>query len=237
MLRARPASDTAPSEDPRLADLTACPLFAPLPHGALRSLGAASRRRRYEAGQALFRVGDVTESVFVICSGRVQAQVPSIDGREVVWHVAGPGEAPGYIDVTDLSPRSVDAVALTDAEVLVLSAALVREVLLAHPEALMQLAAGLAGIVRIMTDAAAGLVFLDLRARLAKLLLARSASGDRVHLGVTQGALAAQLGVARQSLNRALGGLQRDGLIRVRNGTTIELLDRMALRRLAVGNR
>lgn len=72
---------------------------------------------------------------------------------------------------------------------------------------------------------------------MAKLLLTRSASGERVDLGVTQGELAEQLGVARQSLNRALGGLQRDGLIRVRGGTQVELLDRMALRRLAVGNR
>jgi hypothetical protein len=41
--------------------------------------------------------------------------------------------------------------------------------------------------------------------------------------------------VARQSLNRALGDLQRRGLIRVEDsGTTVYLLDRMALRRLAV---
>jgi Crp-like helix-turn-helix domain len=42
--------------------------------------------------------------------------------------------------------------------------------------------------------------------------------------------------VARQSFNRMLGELQRRELIRVEgSGRSIELLDRMALRRLAVG--
>jgi CRP-like cAMP-binding protein len=228
---------SALSEDPSLAALAACGLFAALPTEALLSLAGAARRQRYAPGQALFRVGDTSDAIFVLCSGRVQARVVSGDGRVVVWHVAGRGEAPGYVDLMDRSERSVDAVAVDDVEALVLRAALVREVLLAHPPALMHVAADLAAIVRTLTDAAADLLFLDLPARLAKLLLARAASGERVELGVTQSELAEQLGVARQSINRALGGLQRQGLIRVRRGTDVELLDRPALRRLAAGNR
>ncbi len=53
---------------------------------------------------------------------------------------------------------------------------------------------------------------------------------------MTQTELATLLGVARQSLNRVLGELQRDGLLRVEgSGTSIELVDRMGLRRLSVG--
>jgi CRP-like cAMP-binding protein len=50
---------------------------------------------------------------------------------------------------------------------------------------------------------------------LAKLLLARPAPDQRVEFGLTQSETPAQLGVARQSLNRVLGELQRAGLIRV----------------------
>ena len=115
-MSSRPA-DPAFADGPNVAPLAACPVFAPLPGAALRALAELARRRRYEAGEALYRIGDPSDSVF-------------------------------------------------------------------------------------------------------------------------NGELAAQLGVARQSLNRALGELQRRGLIRVvGSGTTIDLLDRMTLRRLAVGDR
>ena len=174
----------------------------------------------------------------MLCSGRVQARVRSTDGRELVLHVAEPGEAPGYLDLIDEATRSVDAVAQDEVEVLALPARNVRAALVKHPEALMALSVELAAIVRALSEITGDLVFLDLPARLAKLLLTRSGPDHRVRLDATQSELAARLGVARQSLNRALGELQRRGLIRVEaQGANIELLDRMALRRLAVGGR
>jgi CRP/FNR family transcriptional regulator, cyclic AMP receptor protein len=229
-------ADPALPDEPRLS-LLACPPFAALPERVLRELAGLARHRRYEAEQALFRVGDASESAFVLCSGHVQARLRSREGRELVMHVAVPGEAPGNLDLIDGAPRSADAVAQDDVEVLVLPARAVRRALSEHPRALMELSSGLAGMIRKRDELMRDLVFLDLPARLAKLLLARPASGGRVELAVTQGELAAQLGVARQSLNRALGDLQRRGLIRVEeSGTAVELLDRMALRRLAVGS-
>lgn len=230
--------DPAFREEPVLSILAACSLFSSLPEAALRELAGVARRRRYEPEQALFRFGDPSDAVFVLRSGHVQARVSSTDGRDLVLHVAGPGEAPGYLDLIDESVRSVDAVAQDDVEVLALPARSARAALLKHPRALMELSAELAAIVRTLSEVAGDFVFLDLHARLAKLLLTRSAPDHHVELDVTQSDLAAQLGVARQSLNRALGELQRRGLIRVEGqGTIIELLDRMALRRLAVGGR
>ena len=231
-------ADPAFAEDPRVAMLAACPLFSALPQDVVRDLAGVARRRRYEAGQALFRSGDPSDSAFVLCSGHVQARVSSSEGRELVLHVSVPGEAPGYLDLIDRAPRSVDAVAQDDVEVLALPAGAVRRALIEHPRALMELSTGLAGIIRELDGLTRDLVFLDLPGRLAKLLLARPGAGPRVELGVTQAELAVQLGVARQSLNRALGQLQEQGLIRVENsGAAVELLDRMALRRLAVGRR
>jgi CRP/FNR family transcriptional regulator, cyclic AMP receptor protein len=231
------SADPTFSEERLLSLLASCPLFSPLPEQALRQLAGVARRRRYEAGEALSRLGDPSDSVFLLCSGRVRASIRSRDGRDLVLHVAVPGEAPGYIDLIDESPRTVNAVTQGEVEVLVLPARAVRASLLEHPRALMQLSAELAGVVRQLAEAASDLVFLDLPARLAKLLLARRAPDGRVELGLTQSDLAAQLGVARQSLNRTLGELQRHGLIRIEHsGTSVELVDRMALRRLAMGD-
>ena len=235
--RLSPVDPFIPEESP-LSLLAACPLFAALPERVLGQLAGIARRQNYEAEQALFRVGDASDTAFVLCSGHVEARIRSNDGRELVMHVAVPPEAPGYLDLIDAAPRSADAVAQDDVEVLTLPARAVRRALSEHPSALMELSTGLAGIIRKLDELMRDQVFLDLPGRLAKLLLARSVPGPRVELGITQGELAVHLGVARQSLNRALGDLQQRGLIRVEDsGATVCLLDRMALRRLAVGGR
>ena len=231
-------ADPAFPEEPRLSALAACPLFSAMPERVLRELAHVAHGRSYEAEQVVFRRGDPSGSAFVLCSGHVQARIRSDDGRDLVLHVSAPPEAPGYLDLIDEAPRSVDAVAQDDVEVLVLPAQAVRRALIDHPRALMEMSIELAGIIRLLDELVRDLVFLDLPARLAKLLLARPATDRRVELGPTQAEVAAQLGVARQSLNRALGDLQRRGLIRVEDsGRSVELLDRMALRRLAVGAR
>jgi CRP-like cAMP-binding protein len=83
-------ADPASPEEPRRSLLPACPWFSTLPEQAVRELAGVARRRRYQAGQALFRCGDASESVFVLCSSRVRASVVSSDGRDLTLHVAAP---------------------------------------------------------------------------------------------------------------------------------------------------
>lgn len=64
------SADPAFGDEPILAALTACPLFAPLPETALRALAGLARRRRYEPAEALFRLGDASDTALVLCSGR-----------------------------------------------------------------------------------------------------------------------------------------------------------------------
>ena len=142
-----PAGPAFPEESP-LSLLAACPLFAALPQRVLRDLAGLAHRRTYEAEQALFRVGDPSDTAFVLWSGHVEARIRSNDGRELVMHVAAPPEAPGYLDLIDAAPRSADAVAQDDVEVLTLPARAVRRGLSEHPDALMELSTGLAGIIR-----------------------------------------------------------------------------------------
>lgn len=214
--------------------LRRCSLFASLPDDVLGDLAGRALTRRYEPGQFLFRTGDPSESFFVLCSGHARASVRSEEGREVVLHIAGPGEAPGYLDVVDLGPRNVDAIAHDVAEVLVLPTGAVRALLLTNPESLMDLAADLVGIIRVLDRKVADFVFLDLTARLARALLEMPSSHGVVRVEGTQSDFADRLGVARQSLNRTLGELHERGLIRVSGaGSRIEIRDRDGLARIA----
>jgi CRP-like cAMP-binding protein len=94
-------------------------------------------------------------------------------------------------------------------------------------------------LVRRLTEQATDLVFLDLAARVAKLLVreAEGRSGEQrqgalVDLGLTQTELAQMVGASRPAVNRVLQSLSARGSISIK-GRTITIHDYSALRRRA----
>jgi len=210
-------------------------LLSQLGEDALDRLADVAHLRRLSRGQVLFVAGEPSDALHVVARGRLRVLVTSARGDELVLGLVGPGEAVGDLAMLDGGPRSADVDAVEDTELAVLPAEPVREILLQHPAVLLGLAQELAGDVRRLTGRASDLVFLDLRRRLAKLLLDQAAaSGDdsTADLGLSQSGVAARVGTTRQSLNRAMGELARRGWIRV-DGQRVHLLDRTALGRFA----
>lgn len=210
--------------------LTDAELFRGAPEGDLEKVAALASTRRLRRGQLLFSEGEASDHLFVVVSGRIKVLLSSPRGEELILTVVGPGDALGELSVLDGQPRSATAEALDDTELLVLPAAGLRDLLAGSPPLALAWAQELAGTVRRLTGSTGDLVFLDLPRRLAKLLL--DDGGDPVDLGMSQGDVASQLGVTRQSLNRALSSLQRRGWLSV-EGPLIRLQDRGALQRFA----
>jgi CRP-like cAMP-binding protein len=219
-----------------VADLRRTALFAGVDPARLAPLAGRAFLRRYAAGQVVFTEGEPSEHLYVVRSGRVRVLVESVHGDSVVFAVLGPGDTLGELSVIDGQARSASAEALGELQLVALPADDVRAALRADPALALAAAAALAATVRRLTGSTADLVFLDLPRRLAKLLLAEArADGSgplRVDPGMSQSGLAARLGVTRQSLNRALGGLARRGWVRHDEGGYL-LVDPAALRRFA----
>ncbi|HET9258378.1 MAG TPA: helix-turn-helix domain-containing protein, partial [Pseudonocardiaceae bacterium] len=90
-------------------------------------------------------------------------------------------------------------------------------------------------LVRKLTEQAGDLAFLDLKGRLAKLLLQLSTRDDHVHgvvldAGLTQSDLAGMIGASRPAVNRALQSFATRGLIEIQ-GRAIVIRDLEGLRR------
>lgn len=215
-----------------LALLREVGLLAQVPLAELELLAAASSPRRLSRGQVLFVAGEPSSHLYVVATGRLKVLVSSPRGEELVLAVLEAGDSLGEVSVLDQQPRSASAEALEATTLLAVPAAALRELLDRCPSTVLEWAQDLAMTVRRLTGATADLVFLDLPRRLAKLLLDSAHGADRADLGLSQGDLAARLGVTRQSLNRALGGLTRRGWVSV-DGTAILLRDAAALRRFA----
>ena len=216
-------------------DLRGASLMAPFSDEQLDSLAAESFVVSLSRGELLFEEGTASAHFYIVRSGHIRIARRSPEGTELGLSVVDGGGTIGDLSVMDGLARSATAESIDDAEVIAVPADRIRSLLTSSPEALMSVVEELASIVRRLTGTQSDLVFLDLPRRLAKLLLTyipewrHDANQVSVELPMSQAGIAAQLGVARQSLNTALRTLTRDGRITV-DGRRVTLTDVAALK-------
>jgi CRP-like cAMP-binding protein len=224
----RPASDAV-----RKA-VTGCPQLAALPAAALESAMESTWLRTLAPEEAVYRAGDPGDAMFVVASGRIVARLSSSEGAAVDLAVASAGTLFGYLELLEGGPRSADAIALTPSRVVVFGAAVASRLLLTCPALVLSLARDMAGIIRANTDMTREQAFSSVPNRLARFLLEAADADGRILLDGPQVLVAQRLGIARQTLSRALRRLSADDLVRVGPaGRVITIVDRAGLHALA----
>ena len=160
------------------------------------------------------------------------------DGREVTINTYGSGEIFGELALLDGEPRSADAIAQEVSRVFWLQRDDFAAFLDRHPRAAMTMLANLSRRLRHTTRVVQDATLRDVPARLARVLLDLSEQHGRrvtdgVHIDVrlTQGELAAMVGASRETVNRAIRGLEQQGLLRWASGTvTVTQVERLRTR-------
>jgi CRP/FNR family transcriptional regulator, cyclic AMP receptor protein len=207
--------------------LARAPLFRALDERVLRQLAGRLPQRVVAKGAAIFVQEELGDRMFVLADGVVKLVLRSARGQviELVRH--RPPAVFGEVSVLDGGPRSATAEAVQESRLLVVA----REEFLRLMRSDMQVAdallRSLGEMVRRTTRQMSALVFLDMRARVARQLLQLAGDGTATP-PVTQSELAEMVGATRQTVNRALRGLEQDGHIRM--GRRIRILDEERLR-------
>lgn len=203
----------------------------------LDALAAASANRQYRKGQSIVRQGDPVHSLFVVADGLVKVVIASPEGDELILATLGPGEMFGELGVVDGGPASASVETVERTTVVTLSRATLLDLLTTHRSVADTLLQSLGAMIRRLTDQAGDLVFLDLEARVAKLLLsligshgATTDQGVELALKLTQAELGAMVGGSRQSVNQILHAFERRGYVE-RRGREVVVKDLDGLRR------
>lgn len=182
--------------------------------------------RKLKAGDPLFRLGDKALGLCEVIAGRVRLARVDHSGREIVLHVAGPGET--LAEASLFSPQYYcDAIANTDAIVRVYPK---REVLAAferNPKAAQAFAETLAHQVMSLRTRLEQRNIRSARERVRHFLMLNVGSDRRtVVLRGTLKDLAAEIGLTHEALYRTLAALERSGEIK-RKGEKIMLSKRV----------
>ncbi|HEY0762673.1 MAG TPA: DUF1003 domain-containing protein [Pyrinomonadaceae bacterium] len=75
---------------------------------------------KLNAGDTLFHAGEPGESLFVVRAGSIELYIKDTAGQKIVLTIAEEGNLFGELSLLDSGPRTATAIALTDAELLVL---------------------------------------------------------------------------------------------------------------------
>jgi CRP/FNR family cyclic AMP-dependent transcriptional regulator len=198
------------------------PWFAALPLVDRRAILAASERLRLAPGEMLFRQGDPVAAgagaFYGVVEGGIKASSLREDGKEAILVVLEAGNWFGEISLIDQQPRTHDATAVGEAEVLALPRPAFDR-LLQRPAFSLGVCRMLAARVRSLYGMVEDATLRSTRARVARrlLLLARGdatqARDLRPVVPVSQEALAMMLGLSRQTLSKELQGLAAAGAV------------------------
>jgi CRP-like cAMP-binding protein len=186
--------------------------------------------RRFDKGQIVYFEGQTADSMQALVEGHLKVSTFSSDGNELVISTVNPGEIIGELGVLSTDPRSATVTATTTSRALVLTRAVVMELIEERPAMAVAMLCRLADMVRKTTEVASDLVFLDLNQRVAKFLIEK-APNPSAELRIIQSDLAAAIGASRQRVNASLQEFQRRGWISL-GSRTVRIVDPEALHRV-----
>jgi len=216
-----------------------CPLFSGCQLDVLSTVASRLRLRRFRRSEVIFHQGDAGDSLHIIASGAVKIVLPSAEGDEAIIATLRPPDFFGELALLDNQPRSATATAVEPTATLALSRSNFLELVNAHDQLRDALLAALVSELRRLTGHVEELHFLDLAGRLARRLLQLAEEQGPAGTGAvtldwpyTQSDLAAMIGGTRQSVNKLLGALITEGLVRLERDSLV-LTDREALERRA----
>jgi CRP/FNR family transcriptional regulator, cyclic AMP receptor protein len=210
-----------------LALLRSHPIFGALDSAQVERLGSYAHTRKIPGGTTLFVKGDPGTALFAVGAGTIKISVPSVDGREAIFNLLHAGEIFGEIALLDGRPRTADAIAMTDCELIVIER---RDFLIfmnSEPNVAMKLIELLCARLRSAAQHFEEVVFLQWPVRLARMLLRlmeEAASSPNLRLlKITQREISQMLGTTRESVNKQLRTWEKRKWIALRRGGILVL--------------
>ena len=216
-----------------LKTISASPLFNGLHADQHEKIRDITLWRDFKKGGLIFSEGDVANGLFIVASGAVKVFKASMDGKEQILHILGPGEPFGEVPVFSGQSFPANAQATVDASVLFIKRSAFVNLIVKNPSLALNMLAFLSLRLRQFAVQVESLSLKEVPGRLAGYIIYLSEQQKntrKIYLGISKGQLASLLGTIPETLSRIFLKMNQQGLISVKGGE-IEILDLEKLRR------
>jgi CRP/FNR family transcriptional regulator, cyclic AMP receptor protein len=225
--------------DSRRRLLLSSPLFDALPHAALDDILLQASEKSVRRGQTVFQKGDEGTYMVAVLSGRIRISAASPEGREVTLNMIDAGEVFGDMALLDGKPRSADATALEDSNLMVVERRHFLSYLTSSNELALRVIDVLCERLRDTSETLGNFAMLDMPGRLARKLLSlakeygKPANGRiRLEIRLSHTDLGRFVGSSRESVNKQMRAWEEDGIV-AREAGRIAVCKPTILRRIA----
>jgi len=175
----------------------------------------------FKAGDAILTEGAEGNSAYLIVSGSVEVSVRHGSTPKILATLNA-GEVFGEIALLDGRPRTAEALALSDCELMIIDRRDFVPLVKSQPDIALKIIEVLCARLRRTSEQVEDVIFLDLPGRLAKTLLRlaehakSSAQGRKV--AITQKEIGQIIGMSRESTNKQLREWEERRWVRLERG-------------------
>jgi CRP-like cAMP-binding protein len=205
----------------RLASL---PLFAAESRDVVSALARRGVEARFEPNAVMFLAGSEPRGWYVVLEGRVRV-VRGSGSRQHVVHTEGKGGTLGEVPLFGGGTHPATGIAAEPTQCALFSRAALEAAIGEAPAIAFIIARRLASRVRQLVDRLDERSARSVQSRLIEFLLTRPTTGSSsITLGMTQQALAEELGTVREVVSREIRVLTRHGWIEALGGGRYRLV-------------
>jgi CRP/FNR family cyclic AMP-dependent transcriptional regulator len=219
--------------------LLSSPLFDGLPRAALDDIVSQAIEKLVRRGQTVFQKGDEGSYMVAVLSGRVRISATSPDGREVTLNMIDAGEVFGEMALLDGKPRSADATAIEDSNLILVERRHFLPYLISSNELALRVINVLCERLRDTSETLGSFAMLDLPGRLARKLLnlaeeyGNPVNGRiRLEIRLSHTDLGRFVGCSRETVNKQMRAWEEGGIV-ARESGRIAVCKPGVLRRIA----
>lgn len=199
-------------------------LFADWPEEVLARLAAGSELRICSPGEMVCHFGDTCSGVWVVATGRLYSSRTWATGRRMIFDFLPPGQLTGFLAVFDGQPMAFDVTSDGESTVVHIPRRLFLDIVLPDAALLHQMVLMLCRRSRIDYEHVQLKTMNSPRVQLAKVILYHTrGSGDAGEpvVDFSQDVVGALLGLTRQTVNKELAPMIRDGILGRGYGTLV----------------
>jgi len=182
----------------------------------IRCFEGVAVRKRFPRNTVIFSKGDESDSLYVVCRGKVKVVIDDEQGKEIVLSVMGPGEYFGEMAAIDGVPRSATVVTQEPAELLMVRRNDFRNILSTNPAMVFNLLKVLLGRLRKADHKIETLAFMNVHGRVVDLLMRfAEPQGQKwfVKDKLTHQEIANMIGCSREMVSRVVKEMLNDGTL------------------------
>lgn len=205
--------------------ITLVPIFSSLSHEEMMEVASITAESTYTKGDMVYMAGEVCDRLYVIHEGRVKISRISLNGKEQVIRMVGPGEFMGELSIFSPKPMTDNAEIMENTVMCIIEENNLKEIMKKYPSIAFKVMEELSNRLDKAENLIEDINHHSVETRLAQALIKIADKNNQVILNMTKGEFASSIGMSQETLSRKLTKFQEQGLIAQDGNRIIKLKD------------